>query len=367
MTRVLVIEPSGNLWGSERALLDVLANMTAADVAVCCPPGTPLRAELDKLQIRSLPYYVSDLHRKSRGQRLKAALGVLRAALDFRPDVVYLNQSGCYKVVLPVAALLNLPIVGHVRILEDAAYLASQRPSRRRLCGLIAISSAVEAEIRRFDALRAIPVHRIYDAYVPSENALSLHEPERVVNRLACVGRLVPVKGQDLLVRALTVLKRDSRVECLMAGEGEPGFTRDLKQVASNEHVDAEIQWLGFVSDIRPLLRTCSVLACPSHVEPLGRVILEAWESGVVPVVFSGSGGAAEIVSAADGGILYDTQTPESLARALRVALGLGRDQAARLAENGRAWMAKHCNPQASAASVAAILAAAHQKDGAAG
>ena len=74
MTRVLVIEAAGNLWGSERALLDLLECMSSLNVAVCCPPKKPLNAVLADLHIRILPYYVDNLHEKSRWQRLKAAI-----------------------------------------------------------------------------------------------------------------------------------------------------------------------------------------------------------------------------------------------------------------------------------------------------
>jgi glycosyltransferase involved in cell wall biosynthesis len=345
MTRALVIEASGNLWGSERSLLDLLRGMSKLEMAVCCPPQTPLNGELEKLRIRTLPYYVYGLHEKSRWQRLRAAIGVLRACLEFRPDVIHLNQSGSYKVTLPAATLLNLPIVAHIRIFEDVAYLARQSPSPRRLRGLIAISLAVEAEIRRFTKLEAIPLHRIYDAYV-SWPRLS-PSAEKKLNRVVCVGRLVPIKGQDVLINALGFLKSfEGGVECLMVGDGEGEFVQELKQIASNRHVASSIQWLGFVRDIMPQLRTCSVLVCPSHREPLGRVIFEAWDAGVVPVVFARSGGAAEIVAAAQGGLLYQEQKPESLATALQDALRLDHEQRMRLVNNGRSWMAKNCNPE---------------------
>lgn len=358
MTRVLVIEASGNLWGSERSLLDLLKGMPKLEVAVCCPPQTPLIRELEKLRIRTLPYYVYGLHEKSRLQRLRAAIGVLRACLEFRPDVIHLNQSGSYKVTLPAATLLNLPIVAHLRIFEDVAYLASQSPSPRRLRGLIAISLAVEAEIRRFTKLESIPLHRIYDAYVFRPRLPSL--TGKTLNRVACVGRLVPVKGQDVLINALGLLKSfEGAVECLIFGEGDKGFTQELKRMASNGCIASSIQWLGFVRDIMPQLRTCSVLACPSHREPLGRVIFEAWDAGAVPVVFAGSGGAAEIVAAAQGGILYEEQKPDSLARALQDALRLDREQRTRFVNNGRSWIAKNCNPEIYGEAVSAILSGA--------
>jgi len=358
MTRVLVIEASGNLWGSERSLLDLLKGMPKLELAVCCPPQTPLNGELEKLRIRTLPYYVYSLHEKSRWQRLRAAVGVLRACLEFKPDIIHLNQSGSYKVILPAATLLNIPIVAHIRIFEDVAYLASQSPSPRRLRGLIAISLAVEAEIRRFKTLEPIPLHRIYDAYTSCPRPRS--SAEKLVSRVACVGRLVRIKGQDVLINALGFLKDfGGGVECLMVGDGEGEFVQELKQIALNRHVASSIQWLGFVSDIVPLLRTCSVAVCPSHREPLGRVVFESWDAGVVPVVFAGSGGAAEIVAAARGGILYDEQKPESLARALREALRLDYEERTRLVNNGRSWMAKNCNPEIYGEAVSAILSGA--------
>jgi len=360
MTRVLVIEASGNLWGSERALLDLLDGMRTMKVAVCCPPGMPLQRDLENRHIRTLPRYVYGLHQKSRWHRLRAAIGVLWACLEFRPDVVYLNQSGSYKVTLPAASLLHLPIVAHVRIFEDAAYLARQSPDPKRLRGIIAISSAVEGEIRRFQALEAIPLHRIYDAYASSEQLHSVSSADRATNRVACVGRLVPVKGQDILVAALGLLKNfKGDVQCLILGKGNANFVQELKQLASAGNVASSIQWLGFVSDVLSPLRTCSVLVCPSHHEPLGRVIFEAWDAGAIPVVFSGSGGAAEIVAAANGGILYEEQRPESLARALQDALELDSEQRARLVSNGRSWMAKNCNPKSYGEALSAILTSA--------
>jgi glycosyltransferase involved in cell wall biosynthesis len=277
--------------------------------------------------------------------------------LAFRPDIIYLNQSGSYRVALPAAVLLSLPILAHVRIFEDVAYLARQHPNPLRLRGLIAISLAIEEKIRRSQELKAISLHRIYDAYAPSSQPRSQSPAERIPSRVACVGRLVPVKGQDILVDALSLLKKlGSGLECLIVGEGEGRFVREMKQRVSKANTTSFVRWLGFVRDIVPLLQTCSVLVCPSHREPLGRVIFEAWDAGAVPVVFSGSGGAAEIVAAAQGGMIYEEQTAESLASAIRAALDLDHEQAARLVKNGRSWMDKNCNPKTYGEALSTIL-----------
>ena len=355
--RALMLESAGNLWGSERSLLDMLTAVPGLNVAVCCPPRTPLSAELARRGIRTLPYYVEGLHERSRLHRLRAAIGVLRACLVFRPAVVHLNQSGSFKIALPAARLLGIPLVGHVRIYEDVTYLAKQKPSAQVLRGLIAISHAIEAEIRRFDDLRSIPVHRLYDAYVPARGQ-SKASPSRP--HIACVGRLVPIKGHDVLLRALALLRTEGVVvDCLMAGDGRPDFVASLKQLAEDSGLTSSVKWLGFVNDTSEVLGTSRALVCPSHREPLGRVIFEAWDAGAVPIAFAGGGGAAEIIADSGGGLLYESQRPEALAAVLRRALELSAEESARLVANGRRWLADNCEPQRYGRTVSNILSRA--------
>ena len=347
--RVLIVEPSGGLWGSERALLDLIEAASGLEVAVCCPPCTPLIGELERRGIKVLPWFVERLHEKTRWSRFQAAIGVLRACLTFRPDVLHINQAGAWRVTLPASTLLNLPVVCHVRIFEDAAYLASRRPHPRRLRAIIAISGAVENELRTFKEISAIPIYQVYDAYVAAPTAHSTCHTRR---RIACVGRVTPIKGQHLLIQAQMLSNDAEAVECLIIGDGEADYMSQLKAASP-----PSVQWLGFVSDVAGVLRTCGVLACPSHREPLGRVIFEAWDAGAVPVVFSGAGGSAEIVAASGGGLIYFEQTPEALSKALVVAVSMDEEEAARLVANGRGWLEANCAPAPYGRAVANVLA----------
>lgn len=339
--KVLVVETAGNLWGSERALLDLIDSAPQIEFGVCCPPDSPIVAELEHRKIRVFPYFLPDLHLKSRWRRLQAAFGVLRASLLFRPALIHLNQSGGYRVVQFAARLMRKPVVCHVRIFEDAAYLARVSPDPQILRAMIAISRAVEAELSSHRQLDAIPVHCIYDAYASNSNSAprGIREP-----KIACVGRITPIKGQELLVEAVSSIRAlPEKSECIFAGDGESNYVSGLK--AKSENSAIKITWLGFLRHVSPLLRSSSVLACPSHREPLGRVIFEAWDAGLIPVVFSGAGGAAEIVHAAQAGIIYGEQKPSALGEALEMALFLSDEEAERLVVNGRRWMRDNCSP----------------------
>lgn len=359
MIRLLVVEGSGDQWGSERALLDLLPALDGVQSAVCCPPERPIIGKLRDLGIPTFPYFVYGLHEKTKVSRLVALAGLLRACFAFKPDVLYLNQSGCYRIAAVAAKLLRIPIVAHVRIFEDAGYLARNAPRPARLRSIIAISRAIEQEIRRHPALEPVAVHTIYDGYAPGHAMRA--GSARVDRRIACAGRIVPIKGQDVLLDAVKILRdAGSPVSCVMAGTG--GAFRDrLIEQTRNDGLQDDVQWIGFCDDVVGLLGDTSVLVCSSHREPLGRVIFEAWEAGAVPVAFAGSGGAAEVIDAAGAGILYAEQTPASLAEAIERALSLPAVGRAALVANGRTWMQNNCAPDEYARKIASILQAAVQ------
>jgi glycosyltransferase involved in cell wall biosynthesis len=142
-----------------------------------------------------------------------------------------------------------------------------------------------------------------------------------------------------------TILETYPDVTCLMIGDGDSDYIESVR--TSARRFGSVIHWMGYRANVAALLRECVVLICPSEREALGRVILEAWDTGAVPVAFSGSGGAAEVIAAADGGILYDAQEPTSLAQAVIAALALGDAERTRLVRNGQEWLAANCTPAA--------------------
>jgi glycosyltransferase involved in cell wall biosynthesis len=78
-----------------------------------------------------------------------------------------------------------------------------------------------------------------------------------VLNRIACVGRLTPIKGQDMLIPALRLIKdRKQAVDCVIAGRGREDFVDALKQAAAGAGVESSVRWLGFVHNVVKLLNS---------------------------------------------------------------------------------------------------------------
>jgi glycosyltransferase involved in cell wall biosynthesis len=348
--RLLVLESSGNLWGSERALLDLIDGLPhdRLELAVCCPPNRPLQPELERRKLRIFPTFGYALHKKGKLARLLAAIGLYRACIAFQPNAIYVNQAGATRIAGMVSRRLHIPVITHVRIFEDAAYLAALRPNPRWLHAMIAISESIENDIRQHAALSKIDIVRLYDAYAYYPQPICHDAGDaRSTNRLACVGRLAPIKGQDVLVAALHLLSsRGHNLFCAFAGGGDPTFAQTLQSSAQSGAARKSIEWLGNIDSVAQLLKNTSFLICPSHREPLGRVIFEAWDFGCVPIVFAGSGGAAEVVSACGGGLLYHEQTDEALASTIQQGLALTQDQRNLLIHLGRTWMRANLCPR---------------------
>jgi D-inositol-3-phosphate glycosyltransferase len=143
--------------------------------------------------------------------------------------------------------------------------------------------------------------------------------PERKSRyRLLSVGRLVPRKGYDIVIEALTRLPE---TELLIAGGAdatpEPEHDR-LVAVAERFGVADRVRLIGQVAraDMPALLRSSDLIVCSPWYEPFGIVPLEAMACGV-PVVASAVGGMLDTVVDSVTGALVPPRDPAALAEVI--------------------------------------------------
>jgi len=151
--------------------------------------------------------------------------------------------------------------------------------------------------------------------------------------RLVCVGRLIPVKGHLVLLRALAQARtREPGLVLDIAGQGplEPA----LKAYANELGLADAVRFLGFVSPIQAAIESTAAAVVPSLGEGFGMVALEAMERGR-PVIASDVGGLPEIVADGETGFVVPAGDAEVLAEAM-VALAADLPRAAAMGEAGR-------------------------------
>ncbi len=174
---------------------------------------------------------------------------------------------------------------------------------------------------------------------------------------IVCLSRLVPRKGQDMLIRALPAIRERVDGAALVIVGGGP-YLATLHRLAREAGVSEHVVFTGGVpgAELPAHHAMADVFAMPCRtrgagldVEGLGIVYLEASSTGV-PVVAGDSGGAPETVQDGVTGRVVErsgrrrnrrsrrrhTRRPEARGRDGRRRAPLGRQQLA-VAQPGRA------------------------------
>ncbi|WP_062999105.1 glycosyltransferase family 4 protein [Nocardia mikamii] len=161
-----------------------------------------------------------------------------------------------------------------------------------------------------------------------------------------CLSRLVPRKGQDMLILAMREIRRRIDGAVLVIAGGGP-YEDKLRALVRSLDLDADVVFTGRVpaAELAAHHTLADVFAMPSRtrgagldVEGLGIVYLEASATGV-PVVAGNSGGAPETVLEGRTGTVVDGRDERAVADAV-VGILSDRDAAARMGAAGREWVA---------------------------
>jgi phosphatidyl-myo-inositol dimannoside synthase len=163
-----------------------------------------------------------------------------------------------------------------------------------------------------------------------------------------CLSRLVPRKGQDMLIRALPAIRRRVDGAALVIAGGGPYMTR-LHELAERLGVSEHVTFTGGIpaADLPSYHAMADVFAMPCRtrgagldVEGLGIVFLEASATGV-PVVAGSSGGAPETVQHNKTGMVVDGRSVDQVVGAVSDLLA-NPDRAAAMGAAGRDWVTAH-------------------------
>ena len=179
--------------------------------------------------------------------------------------------------------------------------------------------------------------------------------------RLLCVGRLIPIKGHLVLLRALAQAR--TRVPGLtldVAGRGplEPA----LKEFARELGLDGAVRFLGFVSPVQKAVEQAAIVVVPSLGEGFGMVALEAMERAR-PVIASAVGGLPEIVADGETGLVVAPGDAEVLADAIAYLAG-DLERAAAMGRAGRERALAEFPPERSVERIEGLYRAALGSDG---
>jgi glycosyltransferase involved in cell wall biosynthesis len=270
-----------------------------------------------------------------------------------RPDLLHVHHvwpaaDRYLASIADAAGVKHLVITEHI---VGESHSRGQRALKRRELddadAVTAVSNAVAESLQADYGLDPVRVK-----VVPNGADLPDEEAERPAARRyreslgagmlrplwACVGRLEPQKGQDVLLEALALLRAHGiDFVCAFAGDGSTRAALESRRDALG--LGAHARFLGTLEDPGPLLAAADAVVLPSRWEGLPLVVLEAL-ARAKPVVASAVGGIPEVIEDGVDGRLVPPEDPGALAAVLDDffrrsdhALQMGRRGAARVQE----------------------------------
>jgi glycosyltransferase involved in cell wall biosynthesis len=137
---------------------------------------------------------------------------------------------------------------------------------------------------------------------------------------VAFVGRLVPYKGADMLLDAITDYLKEDQLELHIIGDGPQRAL--LEAMVDRRGVRSSVHFHGWVPhvEVQAKLRVCDLMALPSIREFGGAVVVEAMALGLTPIV-ADYGGPSELVDDATG-IRVPFTDKASLVEGMKRAIG---------------------------------------------
>lgn len=271
--------------------------------------------------------------------------GLLGPQLRQRHGLPYVVFLGGAEVTLPgaipgVNAVLRHVLGNASMLLTVSEYTAEAARDQTR--------GAVPAEVLR----PPIPV----DEFVPAEadEAAALRSRLGIDGQLVvCLGRLVPRKGQDRLIDALALLRRDfPHLHLALIGEGR--LATSLYDRAQKLGVGERVHLTGALatSAVKDWLSAADVFASPCRsrwggfeVEGFGIVFAEAALAGL-PVIAGASGGAPEAVIQGETGLVVDGRSAQQVAAALASILRRAPEQRREMGAKGRELTLSRHSPE---------------------
>ena len=214
-----------------------------------------------------------------------------------------------------------------------AWHLVEQR--RLRQAQMVLAASAMEAQAIKLQLsardVRTCPLGVEVDD-------LQVVEAEDRPKVVLFLGRLHPIKGLDLALRAWSEIAAESEWTLKIAGPGDPGFVSELRSLAEQLKIAGRVEFTGPLHGEakKEALNKSAVLILPSRSENFGLVICEALAHGT-PVITTSTTPWADVERLGCGWIAEPSV--QGLAACLSAAINTPMPTLQAMGHAGWSWM----------------------------
>jgi len=207
------------------------------------------------------------------------------------------------------------------------------RLSYFRCDGIVAVSEGVKESLRKIGRIKPSRIQVIYNPVVVKERPTiqcQNHFDNQWANdykyRILSVGRLVPQKDHENLIKAFYLVTKNIDAKLVILGDGP--LREKLTDLIAELNLTDQVSLHGFCIDPYPWYRSADLFVLSSLWEGFGIVLVEALECGLQVVSTDCPSGPREILQNGKYGYLVPTSDPISLSGAIIKALQVPCDHA---------------------------------------
>ena len=323
MLRILFIDSSEGIFGGgQLSLLELLSNIDTTKFLpfVIVSEEGKLKKEIKKMEVECRVLPMASLKRLNLFSFFAGFWRIFNYARKKKIKLIHNNTSRATLYAGPVAKILGIPLIWHVRIPHPDNLL--DRLLVPFCSRIVAVSRCVK---RRFSWLKKDKVKIIYNGvdiqkFSPGLAQDNVREKFNINSKdivIGTVGRLSAEKGFEYLISAIReVVNVYPRTKVLIVGNGDDRYHLSLQAKVKDLELSSHIIFVGFYEDVPQILRCMDIFSLPSLSEGFNRSLLEAMACGL-PVVATAVGGNVEIVQDGVNGLLVPPGNPEALAFAI--------------------------------------------------
>jgi glycosyltransferase involved in cell wall biosynthesis len=197
-----------------------------------------------------------------------------------------------------------------------------QERALRKFDGVVAVSRPLREELQS-KGVASERVHLVPNAWVPLAPPIDRASAQAALGidgsstRIGWVGRLIPIKGPDVFLRALRALASDQPWIASIIGDGPERPASEM--LVRSSGLARSVQFHGAMPGAGRIFPAFDLLVLSSRSEGTPMVLFEAMAAGV-PIVATAVGGVPDVLGER-AGWLVPPEDPDALATAIRHAI----------------------------------------------
>ena len=313
--KIMQIVPELRSGGVERGTIDLAKYLKQKGYAsVVVSAGGPLVGELTAAGVT---HYALPVHKKSLFSIIRSVKALSKIVRIEGIDVIHARSRVPALIAFFVSRKTHIPFVTTCHGFYSRHFLS-------RLMGwgkIVIVASHIIGKRMRDDF--GVPHSKIRliarGVNLQEFQFRSLSEGKKNQIVIGLVGRITPIKGHPLFLKAMARVTRVfPNIKIQIVGDApKPQYKEELLMLTRRLGLTHSVEFLGTRYDIPQLLSNMDVLVVPSvGEEAFGRVAIEAGACGV-PVVATRIGGLIDIIENESNGLLVPPDDPRVLADAI--------------------------------------------------